>query len=183
MMGRPGWTTVLVGLVALSACASASTPADPGPAGPAEGSRLLATEEAQARRMEAQGSASPIAPVAPATAPVCSEFLRPGVLRRAAVVRVVDRGLGQWLSQVRVVHVHKGRKFTGWQISQLYPEDPCYRAVDLQVGDIVTRVNGASLEKPDQANQIFQGLRTAPGLEVELLRQGVQRRVSLTIAD
>ena len=105
------------------------------------------------------------------------------MLRRAAVVRVVDRGLGQLAVPGAGGARAQGRKFTGWQISQLYPEDPCYRAVDLQAGDVVTRVNGASLEKPDQANQVFQGLRTAPGLEVELLRQGVQRRVSLTIAD
>ena len=52
MSGRPNWTKALVGLVALAACASASAPADPAPAGPAEGSRLLATEEAEARRAE-----------------------------------------------------------------------------------------------------------------------------------
>jgi type II secretory pathway component PulC len=48
---------------------------------------------------------------------------------------------------------------------------------------VVTRVNGASLEKPDQANQVFQGLRTAPRLDIELVRQGVPRRVSLAIVD
>jgi type II secretory pathway component PulC len=158
-------------------CASAGGAPDPAPG---DSSRLLATEEAEARRAEAP--AAPTPPPSPA-APVCSDFVRPGVLRRAAIVRVVDRGLGQWLSQVRVVAARSGSKFTGWEIHQLYPGDPCYRAVDLQVGDVVTRVNGASLEKPDQANQVFQGLRTAASLDIELVRQGVPRRVSLAIVD
>jgi general secretion pathway protein C len=163
----------------------ASTGGAPEPA-PGDGSRLLATEEAEARRAEAPASPVPPPPgsAAPSpAAPVCSDFVRPGVLRRAAVVRVVDRGLGQWLSQVRVAPARSGRKFTGWEIRELYPDDPCYRAVDLQAGDVVTRVNGASLEKPDQADQVFQGLRTAPRLDIELVRQGVPRRVSLAIVD
>jgi hypothetical protein len=177
-MNGPVWAAVL--LVAVS-CASSGT-ADPAamPA-PAQGGRLLATEEVEARRTEAAP-----APAPPAAAPgsgVCTEFVRPGVLRRKAVVRVVDRGLGQWLSQVKVSPARTGRRFTGWEIQQLYPDDPCYRVVDLQAGDVVTRVNGASLEKPDQANKVFQGLRAAPALDIELLRQGVPRRVSLTIAD
>lgn len=172
-------------LVVLGGCASAGGAGEPAAPAPGEGTRLLATEEAEARRAE-----SPPAPVAPppVAAPpssggACAEFVRPGVLRRAAVARAVDRGLGQWLSQVEVKAQRSGRKFTGWQVVQLYPDDPCYRAVDIQRGDVVTRVNGASLEKPDQANQVFQGLRTAPALEIELLRQGLARRVSLTIVD
>jgi hypothetical protein len=171
-------------LVAMfSGCASAGGAAQPAPG---DSSRLLATEEAEARRADAPAPPVPASPAsaAPASAaPGCSDFVRPGVLRRAAIVRVVDRGLGQWLSQVRVAPARTGRKFTGWEIRELYPDDPCYRAVDLRAGDVVTRVNGASLEKPDEANQVFQGLRTAPGLDIELVRQGVPRRVSLAIVD
>ena len=161
-----------------SGCASAGGASEPAPG---DSSRLLATEEAEARRADAP--APPVTAPRASAAPVCSDFVRPGVLRRAAIVRVVDRGLGQWLSQVRVAPARSGRKFTGWEIRELYPDNPCYRAVDLQAGDVVTRVNGASLEKPDQANQVFQGLRTAPGLDIELMRQGVPRRVSLAIVD
>lgn len=192
MIRRRAWVVLIA---VLAGCASSGGAADPAaapaPTGEA-GGRLLATEEAEARRAARAASpgdptlpaplhGAPPAPVAAPASGVCAEFVRPGVLRRSAVVRVVDRGLGQWLSQVQVESVRRGRKFTGWQIRQLYPDDPCYRAVDLQAGDVVTRINGASLEKPDQANKVFQGLRTAPGLDIELLRQGAPRRVSLTI--
>jgi hypothetical protein len=172
-------------LAVLGGCASAGGAGEPAGPTPGEGTRLLATEEAEARRVESPPPVAPAAPVAapPSSGGTCAEFVRPGVLRRAAVARVVDRGLGQWLSQVEVKALRRSRKFTGWQVIQLYPNDPCYRAVDVQRGDVVTRVNGASLEKPDQANQVFQGLRTAPALEIDLLRQGVARRVSLTIVD
>jgi general secretion pathway protein C len=179
-----GRARLLTVLAVLGGCASAGGAGEPAGPPPGEGTRLLATEEDEARRAEAP----PVAPAAPVAAPpasggICAEFVRPGVLRRSAVARVVDRGLGQWLSQVEVKPQRSGRKFTGWQVVQLYPDDPCYRAVDVQRGDVVTRVNGASLEKPDQANQVFQKLRTAPALEIDLLRQGVARRVSLTIVD
>ena len=189
MPAMNGRVTATLVLALLGGCASAGGAGDPSAPPPGESGRLLASEEAEARRAEAPAppvAAEPpvaAAPVAAASGGVCTEFVRPGVLRRAAVARVVDRGLGQWLAQVKVEPLRSGRKFAGWQVVQLYPDDPCYRAVDVQRGDVVTRVNGASLEKPDQANKVFQGLRTAPGLEIELLRQGVARRVSLTIAD
>jgi type II secretory pathway component PulC len=178
LIGGAFWTLLLGG------CASTGGPSDPASPPPGDSSRLLATEEAEARRTESV-EALPVtpAPAAPVPSGVCAEVVRPGVLRRAAVARVVDRGLGQWLSHVEVRALRSGRKFTGWQVLQLYPDDPCYRVVDIQRGDVVTKVNGTSLEKPDQANQVFQGLRTAPGLEIDLLRQGVARRVSLTIVD
>jgi type II secretory pathway component PulC len=157
--------TLVLAVALAPGCASSGAPPDPGAR--AEGSRLLASEESEA-------AGRPVA---------CPEFLRPGVLRRAAVVRAVDRGLGQWLSRVRVKPVRAGGRFVGWELLQLYPGDACYAAVDLRPGDVVTRVNGASLEQPDQANEVFQGLRAARALDIELMRQGAARQFSLAIAD
>jgi S1-C subfamily serine protease len=129
--------------------------------------------------LEAPAPAPPAA-VAPAS---CDAFLRPGVLRRGNVVRAVDRGLGQWLQGVLVTAVREAGRFQGWRVEKLYPDDPCFGSVDVRPGDVVTTVNGASLERPEQANDLFQSLRAAPALRIQLVRAGSPRTVTLQISD
>jgi hypothetical protein len=165
--------------LALAACASSAPSSGAGfpeePPGP---------ELAGAEATPVAPAPSPAAPPPPpAPAPVCDAFLRPGVLRRGTVVRAVDRGLGQWLQGVSVAPVRSGNRFQGWRVDRLHPDDPCFRALDVVPGDVVTRINGATLERPEQANGVFQSLRAAPAVRVELLRAGSARTVTLQIAD
>ena len=124
------------------------------------------------------------APPAPPPEPQCTAFARAGVMRRSAVRRVVDGGLGQWLAGgVDVDRSLAQGRFQGWIVRKLYPGDPCYRNLDLQVGDVVTRVNGKSIERPEQASDVFSSLRTAPALVVDLVRGGRPRTLTLPIAE
>ena len=121
-------------------------------------------------------------PPAPA-APTCTAFARPGVLKRSALTPALNGSLGRWLSGVQVdPSVQKGR-FRGWVVRSLHPEDVCYRQVDVRPGDVVVRVNGKSIERPEQANEIFQSLRTAPALEVELVRDGAPMKLAFPIVE
>jgi hypothetical protein len=136
---------------------------------------------------------APLAPtiVAPASTPAittadaappaaCQAFVKPGVITRAAMNRALDGGLGRWLRGVDVeARLEKGR-FRGWTIRRLYPDDACYQDVDLRPGDVVVKVNGKRLERPEHANEIFMGLRSAPALTVDALRDG--RPFTLTFA-
>jgi S1-C subfamily serine protease len=166
--------------LALGACASSAPSSGAGFPEEAPGPELAGPE------------ATPVSPSSPAPAPsspapapaaACDAFLRPGVLRRGTVVRAVDRGLGQWLQGVTVAPVRSGNRFQGWRVERLHPDDPCFRALDVVPGDVVTRINGATLERPEQANGVFQSLRAAPTVRVELLRAGSARTVTLQIAD
>jgi type II secretory pathway component PulC len=44
-------------------------------------------------------------------------------------------------------------------------------------------VNGKSIEKPEQAFDVVESLRTAPAIVVDFLREGKPQRVSIAIAD
>jgi hypothetical protein len=127
----------------------------------------------------------PLAPVAPAPppAPTCTAFARPGVLRRSAINRTVNARLGRWLAGVEVEPLLQKGRFRGWIIRRLYPDDPCYREVDLHPGDVVLRVNGKSVERPEDANEVFESLRSAPELAVELVRAGAPRKLTLPIVE
>jgi S1-C subfamily serine protease len=152
----------------LSACAStAPDMAEPPPVGPAP-----APIE----------TAAPRAPLPPPP-PACTMFAKPGVIKRASLVAVVNAGMARWLQSVDGDRSLANHRFQGWLIKNLHPADPCYAEVDLRRGDVVQKVNGKSIEKPDQAFEVFESLRTAPALVVDYLRDGKARQLSLTITD
>jgi S1-C subfamily serine protease len=125
----------------------------------------------------------PPQPAAPEPA-ACTAFVKAGVLKRSAVVRVVDAGIGRWLAGGAEVErkIAKSR-FLGWEIRRLYSGDPCYAAVDLRPHDVVIRVNGRPIEKPEQAFDVLTSLRTAAELVVDFLRDGQPQKLTLQIAD
>jgi S1-C subfamily serine protease len=157
--------SLLLGLLSL-ACATAPPPAALG-------------EEPTATR-----AAAPVAEAPPPPKPTCTSFARPGVLRRTLVTRTVDGRLGSWLAGGVVVDpfMQKGR-FRGWIVRSLYPNDPCYQEIDLRPGDVVSKVNGKSIERPEQANEVFESLRSAPALVVDFTRAGAPMKLTFQIVE
>ena len=74
-------------------------------------------------------------------------------------------------------------RFQGWLIKSLYPGDPCYQDIDLHPGDVVQKVNGKSIEKPEQAFDVAQSLKTAPAIVVDFLRAGKPQHFTIAIVD
>jgi hypothetical protein len=101
-------------------------------------------------------------------------------LERADVERVVDGGLGRFLAHVAIEPRLSGGKFAGWSIVALEPPE-LWQGVDLQPGDVVTRVNGMAIEREMEAFDAFQAVRSAPTLEVSLLRQNQPRTLRFEI--
>jgi len=137
-------------------------------------------------------TSSPPPPETPPPAPakveaanlqVCTMFVKPGVVRRSALVRLIDAGLPRWMQGVEGDRALANHRFQGWLIKSLYPGDPCYRDIDLNPGDVVQKVNGKSIEKPEQAFDVVQSLKTAPALIVDFLRDGKPQRFTIAIAD
>jgi len=126
-----------------------------------------------------------VLPPPPAPEPArCTAFVKPGVLKRSAVVRVVDAGVGRWLAGgVDVERKIAKSRFQGWEITRLFPGDPCYAAVDLRPHDVVIQVNGKPIEKPEQAFDVLSSLRSAPELVVEFLRDGQKQTLTLQIVN
>ena len=110
-------------------------------------------------------------------------FVKPGVVNRAALVRLLNAGMPRWLQGVEGDRVLAKHRFQGWVIKSLHSADPCYREIDLRPGDVVQKVNGKFIEKPDQAFEVFESARTAPAIVVDYLRDGKPRQLSLAISD
>lgn len=155
-----------------SACASSTPEIEPAPVGPAPTPMMA--------------SAAPVAAPAPVPAPAprtCDMFLRPGVVKRASLVAVVNAGMARWLQSVEGDRSLGKHRFQGWVIKSLHPADPCYQQVDLRPGDVVRKVNARSIEKPEQAFEVFESMRTAPALVVDYVRAGKPAQLTLQITD
>jgi type II secretory pathway component PulC len=132
-----------------------------------------------------------IASPGPALSPVGSVALRPVAqpaapvrLHRAEVKASVAKGLGAFLRYVEVSDepVFKKGEFFGYAIARLSPP-AAWDGIDLQPGDVVSRVNGKAIERPEQAYAAFQEAPAAKEIVVELERAGQPRTLRVPIED
>jgi hypothetical protein len=158
-----------------SACATASPEvAEPAPVGPAP-TPIAAPAPPP--------TPAPVATPTPPPPPTCDMFLKPGLLKRAALVRLIDAGLPRWLQGVEGDRKLANHRFQGWLVKSIHPTNPCYQDVDLRQGDVVQKVNGKSIERPEQAFDVLESLRVAPAIVVEYLRDGKARQFTIPISD
>jgi len=162
----------------LASCAAtiAQSP-EPEPVGTAPTPMVLTTVPIAPPSIPAPTQAEPALPQ------FCTMFVKPGVLRRTALVRLIDAGLPRWMQGVEGDRALAKHRFQGWLVKSLYPNDPCYQDVDLRRGDVVQKVNGKFIEKPEQAFDVAESLRTAPAIMVEFLREGKHQRLTITVAE
>ncbi len=147
---------------------------------PAEANAVASFQQQEPEPVSVAASPPTPTPPPPRT---CDMYAKPGMLKRAALVRVLDAGLPRWLQGVEGDRALANHRFQGWLVKSLYPDDPCYKELDLRAGDIVQKVNGKSIEKPEQAFDVAESLRTAPALIVDFLRDGKAQRLSIAISD
>jgi type II secretory pathway component PulC len=150
----------LLGALAVALCqCGGAAPAQPEPATPS--------------------AASTAAPPPAAAAPAPDHRLK-----RSAVHAAIGQGLGAFLQHVDLddAPVRVAGRFRGFRIAGL--RDPQFWAgVDLKPGDVVTRVNGFPIERPEQAQTAFEALEVAPELRVSYERDGEPRELVYPIVD
>ncbi len=73
-------------------------------------------------------------------------------------------------------------KFVGYRIVALRPASAWLR-FSVGPGDVITHVNGASVEHYDYLLPVFEALPTAPELKVELLRDGEPRILTVALVE
>jgi type II secretory pathway component PulC len=101
-------------------------------------------------------SAAKVTTAAPAPAP-----LPANAIRRSSVQAVLSAGPGAFLQNVTVDErpIFVSGKFHGFRIAAL--KGDAWTGIDLHPGDVVTRVNGFSIEHPEEFAEAFYSLRVA----------------------
>lgn len=101
-----------------------------------------------------------------------------GVIEREGLVAIVDQGLGRFLQHVQLEPALANGKFGGFRVAAL---DPAWKGSGIESGDVITRLNGQPIERPEQAMAAFESLRTASEVKVEFMRQGTPANLRFRI--
>ena len=113
----------------------------------------------------------------------CAARVGARAVRRSALSRTLDAGLGTWLRGVDIEpKVERGR-FRGWKVRGIYAGDPCWSDIDIKVGDVVNRINRRPIERPEEAQAVWTALRDASEIIVDFSRAGEPQTLRFTVVD
>jgi hypothetical protein len=101
-----------------------------------------------------------------------------GAIARPVLDRVLREGPAWLLDKVPVEEVLSNHKFVGWRVRELPGE---WAGVDLQAGDVVTRVNAMPVETPNDFWAAWTTLSVASELKIDYLRGAEARVLSVPI--
>ena len=100
-------------------------------------------------------------------------------LHRAALDELLARGPAYTLAMVQIDSAKADGKFVGFTIVSFRTELPAY--LDLEPGDVVTKVNGLPIETPDQFFAVFEALKTATEVRFDVLREGKAQAITVPV--
>lgn len=106
-----------------------------------------------------------------------------GSIERAVFDQWLDRGPQYLLSQTVPMPVTHERRFVGFRVSMWFPGHPDVTEGAVKLGDVVQRVNGRSVEHPDQFLYVWKQLRGARAVVIDGLREGRPWKATLSVID
>jgi type II secretory pathway component PulC len=104
-----------------------------------------------------------------------------GSIPRAVLQAELAKGIGRFFQQVRPEPVISRGRFVGWRIATLFANRTDVKVSALQTGDIVLRVNGESVERPEDFKAVWDSLANAKQLVIDIERGGETTSVRYTI--
>jgi general secretion pathway protein C len=91
-------------------------------------------------------------------------------VKKAEIDRALTN-LSELATQARIVPSFKNGVANGFKLFSIVP-DSLYSKIGIQNGDVIRRINGYEMNSPDKALEVYQKLRDANRIEVELERRG-----------
>ena len=105
-----------------------------------------------------------------------------GPLTRSLLRRTVSEGIGAFLAGVDLSPWLDRGRFVGFRIDRAQSLRRWNASgVDLRAGDVVTRVNGSPIERPEQAQAAFQAIADVSEIVVDVLRAGAPLTVRIAV--
>jgi hypothetical protein len=148
---------------------------DADPAGDGAARTQTAAEPGPAAADQPDPQAASAAPEIPPLPP----SLDGGTIPRPVVAAVLDAGIGRFLQQIRTEpHLQQGR-FVGWRLLTVIPPE----GGSLRPGDTIVRINGQSIERPEQFKNVWDSMATSSELVLDVMRGEQRGRVRFEIVD
>jgi general secretion pathway protein C len=100
----------------------------------------------------------------------------------------IDRGeidktlsnLNNIAMQARIVPSFKNGQANGFKLFAIRPGS-VYSKLGIQNGDIIHKINGFAMNSPDKALEIYQKLKSASSVDIEVTRRGQSKKLSYKI--
>lgn len=106
-----------------------------------------------------------------------------GEITRGTLTAVLSSGVGRFLQRVRAEPQLDRGRFLGWRLLSFAEGDATLRSSVLHPGDTVMRVNGQSIERPEQFKNVWDSLTSSSDLVLQVQRAGKQSEVRYRIVD
>ena len=121
-------------------------------------------------------------------APVAKDDPSKGVHKKGPYDYQIDRSmleenlqdLTKLGMQARIVPNYEAGKYSGFRLVGVRP-DSLYKAIGLQSGDMISRVNGQNIDTPNRAIQLFEELRSSSSINLDIERRGKKITLSYQI--
>lgn len=101
--------------------------------------------------------------------------------------KLEQKAVDDWLAnlnclatQARIVPYFKDGKPMGFKLFAIRPNS-LYSKLGIKNGDVILKINGIELTSPDRALQIYQGLKGAQKMTVDILRRGQPKTLKYEI--
>lgn len=104
-----------------------------------------------------------------------------GTIPRALLHAELDRGIGRFLQHVKVKAQLEHHAFVGWKLVSLFQKRSDVQVKVLRAGDVVTHINGAPIERPEDFQAVWDTLRTAKELVLDIERDGQSSKLHYRI--
>lgn len=88
--------------------------------------------------------------------------------------------LSQVATQARIVPSFKNGKPNGFKLFSIKPGS-IYSKIGLKNGDVIQKINGYEMNSPDKALELYQKLKDASSVSIELQRRGQTKNFSYSI--
>lgn len=107
-----------------------------------------------------------------------------GDIPRPMLLAVLKGGVGRFLQNVQLEPQLDRGRFVGWRVVALFERTPELKERSaLLPGDTVSRVNGQSIERPEQFKNVWDSLATESQLVLSVTRGGKQSEIRYRIVD
>lgn len=133
--------------------------------------------------LRANGHASSIEHVRSTERDALGPVVRAGTIARGALRAELARGIGRFLQNVKTEAVLSHGHFVGWKMLALFPKRPDVHVQGIKPGDVLIRVNGVSVERPEDFKSVWDTLDTAKELVLEIERDGQPSALHYAIVD
>jgi hypothetical protein len=94
---------------------------------------------------------------------------------------VLGRSAGDFLRLVEIEAETRNGAFVGWRVITLSENKPSW--LDVIPGDVVTSINGMPVERPEDAQRIWETLRIASEVRIDLRRGEQERSFRIPVVD